>query len=191
MLLDYRPDASDRPLAFWLTRDRGRTWEALRDDNPGRSPAKLVLPGEGVFGIAARVGVETGPPAVGGIVDSWVEVDSTKPLVRIEELSPGSGDPTAPTTISWTATDRSLTATPIALSYATRAEGPWLPIASGLRNEGTHRWNRPASGEGVWIRIEATDRAGNVGEHKRKLDGIAAPEATRPKVRVLGVGPGE
>lgn len=194
MLLDYRSDGSNRPLLFWLTRDRGQTWEKLRDDNPGQSPARLVLPGEGVFGIAARTRsggeVEAKAPAAGDAVDSWVEVDSTKPTVELGGVRTAADDPTGLTTISWTATDRNLTATPIALSYSTRADGPWLPIASSLRNEGVHRWNRPAGGEAVWVRIEATDRAGNVGEHKRKLDGAPAPEAARPKVRVLGVGPG-
>jgi hypothetical protein len=67
-------------------------------------------------------------------------------------------------TITWRATDKNLLPYPITLKYAKDREGPWTEIASGLENSGRYVWTLPpAAPWQMWIRVEAADRAGNVG----------------------------
>jgi hypothetical protein len=64
--------------------------------------------------------------------------------------------------IRYAARDPLLASNSVRLLYSPNAEGPWATIMTGAANEGSHRWepgkNVPAR---VFIRIEATDAAGN------------------------------
>jgi hypothetical protein len=52
----------------------------------------------------------------------------------------------------------------VRLMYSPNADGPWATIASGIENQGEHRWapDRTVPAK-VFIRAEATDVAGNAG----------------------------
>ena len=190
--LDYavdevRPGSAEK-VEFWLTRDRGRSWERLGDDADRRSPAELNLPCDGLFGIALRVTTDKPiSPLPGENPDFWIEVDTTKPVASLLPPTLGTGPEAGSLMILWTASDRGLQPEPISLYYSVRPEGPWTTIAKGLRNEGVYRWSLPGMvGSQLFLRLEVADRAGNVTRVDSK-----SPVQIEPKqrIRVLGVTP--
>ena len=94
-------------------------------------------------------------------------LDSQLPVVELTSPSGGEvmlGGSVFP--ITWQpATDNfSLTDAPIRLSYSTDGT-TWELIAEGERNDGQFDWNVPAlDNDDLLVRVEAVDRAGNVGE---------------------------
>jgi hypothetical protein len=78
----------------------------------------------------------------------------------------------------------------ISLYYSLKADGPWQVIVNGYKNEGVYRWTLPAGLSGpVYLRMEAMDRAGNIG--RAELPSPVALEAGKQRVKVIGVGPGQ
>jgi hypothetical protein len=184
--VETTPFAGPPRVEFWATRDEGRHWEKLVDETPGRSPAKLLLPGEGYFGIKARSNANNQQPAVGEAPDAYVEVDITKPVVTLLPATLGTGPELGTITLQWTAQDKNLVHDSIGLYYKTKNDTQWKPITSRIRNEGAFRWTVPQGiGAEVYLMVEARDRAGNVGRCELP-DPINLPQ---PKVTVLGVGP--
>jgi hypothetical protein len=192
-VLDYAVDAAGQQangrVDVWATRDAGKSWQHLAQDGDRCSPAEFDLPGEGVFGVAVvvgRVGTQPVPPAAGDTPDCVVEVDTTAPvlIVRAER---GTGADASAVTISWSATDPNLAERPAVLLWSAGTEGPWQPAARDLPAAGEQRWEIPAGVTGpVRLRVEATDRAGNVG--RGDAPPITVGPTPRPRVRVLGVG---
>jgi hypothetical protein len=176
-------------VEVWLTRDEGMTWNRLSED-PGKSTSiPITLPGEGAFGvtvIAANGNGLGGEPPARGDAPSWrLEVDITKPTAQITSTRAGSGNDAGTLLIQWTAADKNLRPEPIDLWYANRPEGPWTPITKGLRNDGSYRWLLPRDlSDELYIRLEATDLAGNTTAVQSPLD------RTRLKANVIGVIPG-
>jgi hypothetical protein len=188
--VNYQLDGPTRypnKIDFWASTDGGRTWMQVKDLNGGIPPAKLALPGDGVFSIRIRPGGGTKPPEALEDPDCVVEVDTTKPVVSM----------TAPALvedgvliINWTASDENLLSNSINLYYAPKPAGPWEVIASGYKNTGEYKWALPQGLTGpVYLRVEASDRAGNVGRYE--LPTPVALEAGKQRVKVIGVGPGQ
>lgn len=186
--INYQLEGSARVASridFWATPDNGRTWVQLRDASGGLPPARLTLPSDGTFGIRIRPGGGAKPPEPGEDPDCQVEVDTTRPIVSL--LPPSVDEGTM--TLSWTASDANLLSNAISLYYATRPDGPWEVIVAGYKNEGVYRWALPTGMTGpVYLRLEATDRAGNVG--RAELPTPVALDAGKQRVKVLDVGPG-
>jgi hypothetical protein len=89
-------------------------------------------------------------------------------------------------TVTWTARDKNIAATPISISYAEEKNGPWKPLAEGLDNTGSHTWRVPAGTPfKFFVRVEATDKAGNVGTAESLRPAIV--DLAVPKGRLLGV----
>src|SRR5262245_46246634 len=134
-------------VEVWITLDHGQTWKKHCEDTDRKSPAEVDLPGEGLFGLSLVVtngrGFGGTPPHTGDVPDWWIEVDLTRPVTEITSVRPGTGDEAGGLHISWTARDKNLGASPIDLFYAVKKEGPWTPIAKGLRNEGHYCWAVP------------------------------------------------
>jgi hypothetical protein len=174
----------------YITRDNGETWEFLCEDADHRSPAEFNLPGEGVFGISLVVtnglGLGGKPPAKGDQPDWWVEVDTTKPTARLHAVRPGTGGDAGCILIGWTASDANLGAKPIDLYYATHRDGPWQPIAKGLKNDGSYRWPFPRDiGSQLFVRLEVSDRAGN--SNRCETPQPVLIDLAQPKAKVLGI----
>jgi hypothetical protein len=176
-------------VEVWMTRDRGQTWHFLCEDPDHCSPVEIDLPGDGLYGLSLVVssaGMNCIPPAPGETPDWWVEVDTSKPVAQITGVHPDNGA----LVITWVATDNCLKPEPIDLYYGARPEGPWLPIARSLRNDGSYRWMMPANlGSEIYVRMEVTDRAGNVAECQTPQP--VAKDPARPKVRVIGLAAGD
>jgi hypothetical protein len=175
-----------------MTRDKGQTWKFLCDDPDRKSPVEIDLPGDGLYGLSLVVsngGAASSPPAVGETPDWWVEVDTSKPVAQITSVSCENGA----LNITWTASDNCLRPEPIDLFCANRPEGPWLPIARGLRNDGSYRWVIPASfGAEIYVRMEVTDRAGNVTVCQTPHPGMpVSRDQAHPKAHVIGLAPAD
>jgi len=171
-------------IEFWATSDAGRTWTQVKDESAGRSPAKLTLPGDGLYGIRIKANGASQPPQPGEAPDGWIEIDTVPPTVRMLPPALGTGADVGTLTIQWVVHDKNLAYDSINIFHSSRPEGPWLPIANGVRNEGSYRWLIPSGiGNEVYIRLEAADRAGNIGRGETH-DPVALPQ---PKVRVLSI----
>ncbi|MGE3809514.1 MAG: hypothetical protein AB7K24_33030 [Gemmataceae bacterium] len=173
----------------WVTRDEGQSWQMVQQDPNLQSPVAFELPGEGLYGVTLSLNTlakPSVPPTAGALPDCWVEIDATKPVAHLLAVRPG---PTPETRnsylITWTAADKNLKPAPIDLYYATSPQGPWQPIAKGLKNVGNHRWNAPAGlNMPVLVRMEVSDLAGNV----TRCDSNQGSTASgTPRVRVLGL----
>lgn len=173
---------------FWATPDAGRTWTKLQDAAHGVPPAKLTLPGDGVFGIRIRPGGGNKPPEPGEDPDCVIEIDTTNPAVNL--LPPTFTAENRTMILSWTAADTNLLSNSISLYWSLKKDGPWEVITSGYKNEGVYRWTVPTDLAGpVYLRLEAMDRAGNVG--RMELPSPVAIDVGKQRVKVIGVAPGQ
>jgi len=178
-------------VQIWMTRDRGQSWELLGEDEDRTSPAEVVLPGEGLFGVTLVVsngrGFGATPPASGDSPDWWIEVDLTKPTAELVSVVPTeNGDPGV-MIITWNARDKNLGSEPVDLYWSANRDGPWMTIAKGLRNDRQYRWSVPQEvGAQAYVRMTVTDQARNISECLT-AEPVAIDDLSRPRVRVVGV----
>jgi hypothetical protein len=180
-------------IELWYTRNEGRSWQKYDERTSPQSPYVVEVSEEGLYGFTLvarnRAGGGEPPPKVGDPPQIWVEVDLTKPVVRLQDVIVGRGADLGTVAITYSASDKNLARRPIALSYAEKAEGPWLPIVSGEENTGRYLWRIPESVPyQFYVRVEATDKAGNVGGADTTRPVIV--DLSQPKVQVIGVGTG-
>ncbi|OAI50687.1 hypothetical protein AYO44_17560 [Planctomycetaceae bacterium SCGC AG-212-F19] len=193
--LNYRVDDQGPSgisiIELWYTQD-GRNWQKYGEDATAKPPFVFDVAHEGLYGfsLVARSGVGLGerPPQPGDAPQIWVEVDETKPVVRLLATDVGRGSDAGNLTVTWTATDKNLHAEPITISYAEQAEGPWTTIGANLPNTGRYVWRMPATGVPFrfFMRVEAIDKAGNVGSDKTPAHVIV--DLKLPKPRIVDVG---
>lgn len=181
-------------VEVWVTRDEGKTWQRLCEDADRKSPVEFDLPGDALYGITLVVSTGNGtgatPPAKGDQPDYWIEVDATKPVAQLLAVRPSNGTDPDTYLITWTASDKNLKPEPIDLYYATRADGPWQPMAKGLKNNGNYRWSVPKGlGTQVFVHMEVTDRAGNVAKCDAPQPVVL--DQAKPKARVIGIVGGD
>lgn len=170
--LDYGIDSIDpsgvQRVDLWMTRDLGRTWTNWGTDPDTTSPFPVEVEEPGLYGfqivIQSRDGLTGRPPQRGEAPDILVQVDTDAPRVEITKVPYGRGAEAGQLIIEWVATDPLMTLRPITLSYADQPTGPWTIIEKGLRNTGRYGWKAGADvPRKVYLRIEAADRAGNIG----------------------------
>ena len=118
--------------------------------------------------------------------DYWVEVDVTRPNGEIMGIRPSGADDGS-LIVSWNARDKKLAVEPIDLFFSTSREGPWAPIAKGIKNDGTYRWMPPRDvAAHAFIRMSIHDQAGNTFTCETAQP-VALDDLSRPRGRVLGV----
>jgi hypothetical protein len=181
---------------LWLTLDQGQTWRRFAEDMDLRSPINVDLPAEGIYGLTLivrnRAGLGKEAPMRGDAPEMLVEVDLTAPLVLLKAPQPIK-DRRDQLTLSWEASDRYLTESPVTLSWSDKADGPWNEIVANLANTSRYLWTMPARmPHRIYLKLEARDRAGNIGvaqsaepvlidllEPESKLTGVA-PRSRKP-----------
>ena len=198
VVLDYQLDQVGASgvgrVDIYITRDSGQNWQKIGEDADKKSPAEVNLPGDGLFGISLAVtngrGFGGNPPQPGDQPDWWVEVDTTKPTAEITGIRTGNpGEDAGAIYISWTAKDKNISPEPIDLFHAPSREGPWLPIAKGLRNEGQYRWVPGRDvGSQAFIRLVAHDQAGNIARSET-VQPVPLDDMSRPRARPVGLNP--
>jgi len=195
LFLDYRIEALGASgvgkVEVWYTRDLGQSWQKLCEDNKRQSPAEINLPGDGIYGVSLVISNGRGfggtPPVPGDTPDSWIEVDTTKPIAELVQIRAGTGDDSGALHIAWSARDKNLTSDSVELQYAAAREGPWQIIAKGLKSEGIYRWVPPVEvGPHAFIRLTVRDQANNVAAAETPQP-VPLDDASRPRGRVLGI----
>lgn len=184
-------------VELWITRNGGGAWTKYGLDEDCRSPISVTVPGEGLYGfrvvIETTVGLRSPAPVPGDLPDIWVEVDVTKPQVRLVSADQGHGDEADRLVVCWEASDLHLGGRGIALRWAQSPEGPWNTIASGLENSGRYAWRLDQRvPRQIFLLLEARDEAGNVSSNQFaqpvSLD-LIRPQGRIRDVRPLGAAP--
>ncbi len=161
-------------IDVWVVK-YGGVWQkvdAATVKNPEpKTSIPLEFPEEGLYGITlvAKSGVGKSEPAPrqGDAPQMWVEIDLTPPVVDSVDVRVLDGAQKGKVAIYWRAIDKNLKQKrPITLSYAEKREGPWIPIDPQPElNASPFLWTVPQEAPSqFFIRVEAADKAGNVGQ---------------------------
>jgi hypothetical protein len=194
LFLEYRIEQAGASgvgrVEVWYTRDKGQSWSRLCEDHARKSPAEVLLPGDGVYGLTLVVSNGLGfggqPPVPGDAPDWWIEVDTAKPAAQITSVKLVTDDGPA-VHVGWAAQDHNLGSTPAELAYAISRQGPWVPIAKNLKGEGVFRWVPPMDiGTQAFLRLTVRDLAGNV-TITETTQPIALDDLSRPRARIAGI----
>jgi hypothetical protein len=178
-------------VELWYTEDEGRSWRKYQDSLGKEPPFVVSMPeGDKLYGftLIARSGVGKGeqPPQKGDRPQVYVQIDTTKPDVRLDGAKVGSSADGNTLTINWTARDQNMRPQPMTISYCERAGGDWKPIARDLDNSGRYVWKLPADvPPRMFVRVEAVDRAGNIGVAETSEEVIV--DLKVPRVINIGV----
>lgn len=178
-------------IELWYTQD-ARTWQKHGEDTNAKPPYVVDVNDEGMYGfsLVARsgVGLSDKPPQMGDQPHIWVEVDLTRPVVRLLGTDVGRGPDTGNLTITWGATDKNLAKQPVSLSFSETGDSEWKPIAANLDNTGRYVWRMPPTGVPFrfHIRVDAADKAGNVGTAQTTQHVIV--DLAKPRPTILDVG---
>ncbi len=185
--------AGPATVELWITHDGGRTWIRRGGDEDRVSPIEVDLGSEGTFGLClvarSASGLGDQPPAPGDAPQSWVEVDSTAPVVQTETPQIGTGVNAGKVAIAWKATDLHLAPRSVTLSWRPDQPGAqWQTIADGLDNAGRFIWNvPPAVAEKFHLRVEAVDSVGHRGAADTTESGPITVDRSRPRSRIIGL----
>ncbi len=194
--LDYEVESAGRAgveeVELWGSTDRGQTWKRWGADPDRQSPFDIETNRDGVYGfcivVVSKNGLATPRPLEQSSPDVFVVVDTVKPQVRITGASYGEGDQTGALLIRYECLDDSLGSRPIALSFSESFQGPWTTIAAGLENRGGYAWPAdPQLPRQIYLRIDATDQAGNGGY--QVLDTPIDVQGLAPRARIRGLNP--
>jgi hypothetical protein len=184
------PPEAVRDVELWVTPDEGATWLHLASDPDRTSPVTARLQAEGRYGfrIVARAdeGEATFAPASGTPPEFLVEIDVTPPDVR---PTSARREEDGALRVTWEATDARMGGDPISLFFGPSPAGPWTELVTRHPNTGVFSCpSGPRTNEAVFLRIEATDEAGNVGscvaDHPIPFE-IAPPTARIRSIRPL------
>jgi hypothetical protein len=180
-------------VELWITQDGGRTWIRRGDDPDRVSPIDVDLGGEGTFGLClvarSASGLGDQPPAPGEPPQSWVEVDSTPPIIQLQPPQVGTGVNSGKVAIAWRASDLHLA--PKSVSLFWRPDQPsagWQPLADAQENVGQFVWTVPVSVPPRFhVKVEAVDTLGHHGIAETTDMGPIMVDRSRPRSRIIGL----
>jgi hypothetical protein len=194
--LDYSLNAAAgsalADVELWGTEDGGSTWQKWGSDPDRQSPFDVQVANDGLFGfrmvIVSQNGKVSNRPKNGDSADAWINVDMTPPNAKITRAVYGDGHEAGMLVIDYTCTDDNLHERPITLSYSETQSGPWVTVATGLKNTGIYLWKADSNlPENIFLRLESVDKAGNVGTHA--LDLPINVQGLSPRGRIQGFRP--
>jgi hypothetical protein len=191
-VLEYTVDMpTATKVAAYATKDGGQSWEQIGEEGSRKGPMDCELPGDGTYGLILVAGTESNPPqapAAGDTADWWVEIETHKPSVQMVDMHLGTGDEAGQIVIKWTAEAKHLGSNPVSLYWAPTPSGPWELGAKNMKANGCARWAVPEeAGNKFYLKLEATDQAGNVGRWESKEPVSMATEKMTGHARILGV----
>jgi len=163
-----RPDTIPVRVELWSTSDGGVTWQRSAVDDDGQSPIDVTLSAAGLYGFRLEIVPDLpdagGGPRSGEMPEGWIGIDDEPPQVEILEATRLKDTEPGGVLIRWAARDQILVPKSVRLIQSPSADGPWGTIAEGLEAQGEYRW-QPERGTParVFIRVEASDAAGNIG----------------------------
>jgi hypothetical protein len=182
-------------LELWVTQDGGRTWRLAGTDPDRKSPFPVDLGGEGTFGlkIVAKSASDLGDssPVPGERPSYFVEVDATRPMVKLDRVRVETRAGVATLTVDWRASDFNLGPRPVEVAIRPDTPGgKWQRIGQPVDNNGRASWVIPPSAPTrFFVRVEVADEAGNRGTDESSPNSPVIVDRTRPKGKILGVEP--
>lgn len=194
--LDYEVESAGMAgvgdVELWGTTDRGMTWKRWGADPDRESPFDIETNHDGAYGfrivVVANNGLATPRPTENELPDIFVVADTVSPGLRITGAAYGEGNQTGSLIIRYQCEDEHLAPRPITLSFGQSQSGPWSTIAAGLANEGAYLWPAdPNLPRQIWLRVDATDLAGNVASYI--LDTPIDIQGLAPRARIRGFNP--
>lgn len=182
-------NAGARAIELYGSLDAGQTWKRWGADPDRQSPFDIETKGEGLFSFRIVVqgnnGLASPRPLEGDTPDIAVLVDQTKPTLRLTSARYGEGDRIGSLVIRYECEDEHLMNRGIRVSFSDSLEGPWTTVAAGLRNDGLYVWPAdPKLPRMIYLRLDATDQAGNVGTYI--LDQPIETQGLAPRAKILG-----
>jgi hypothetical protein len=180
-------------VELWATRD-GKSWQRYSNEPPPSGPLVVHVAEEGRYGFSILVrnglGLCSAAPKHGDAPQMWVEVDETKPVVKMLHCLVGNGPDAGLLFVKWEATDTNLAAKPVTICTSKTKEGPWTPVEANLEAAGSLAYQMPKDMPyEFYVRVEAADRAGNVGD--ATVHEAMRVDRARPRGTILGVGAGK
>lgn len=194
--LDYSAEALGggqlSEVELWGTEDQGRSWEKWGTDPDRTSPFDVKVVDDGLFGfrmvLVGNGGYVLGQPKPGDSADIWIHVDTEAPRCKITRAVYGEGSEAGMLVIDYNCLDADLAEHPVSLAYSASLDGPWTPFASGLKNTSLYLWKVQSDMPSrVYLRLEAIDKAGNLGTHL--LDLPVNMKGLAPRGRIEGIRP--
>jgi hypothetical protein len=181
-------------VEVWITRDRAKSWQKISEETQCKSPIEIQFPGDGSFGVTLLAsngrGGSAAPPAAGDTPDWWIEVDTTKPSAQITKIHTATENGKSVVYIHWAVRDKNVGEAPVDLFYSATPQGPWLPIAKGLKAEDQHRWVPPIEiGAQAHLRLIARDEAGNTATVASQ-GAVLFDDPARPRAVIRGITTG-
>lgn len=179
-------------IELWGTRDGGVSWSTWGRDEDQESPLDIETTGPGMYGfkivVVGKNGLTSAMPQPGEGADLYVCVDLQAPRVHLTAARYGKDEEVGCLVIEYQCEDDYLAPRPISLAFSADANGPWTTFAAGLENTGRYAWPAdPRLPRQIYLRIEAVDRAGNMGiETTPKPISV---EGLAPAVRIRGFQP--
>jgi len=176
-------------VRLYVSTDQGRRWHYTATAAPEDQQFRFSTPTDGYFWFAVQTMDGQGklfPPTTEDLRPNLrVIVDTVPPVVNVQALQAPAGQ----AGVSWNVRDDNLDlALPDAIRVEYRPVGGvnWIPLAVP---PGANQifWNPQANGP-LEVRVQARDRAGNIGEDKINVGqgaGAAAPPFNNP------AGPGD
>ncbi|GAB5404168.1 MAG: hypothetical protein Aurels2KO_23990 [Aureliella sp.] len=173
--LDYSVESlggsSLSDVQLWGTEDGGAHWSMWGTDPDRVSPFDVKVGNDGMFGfrmvIVGTNGVVSNRPKFGDKPDVELEVDTEQPSAQITRAVYGKGTAEGQLVIDYSCKDSRLARNPVSLHYRTSKRNPWQPIESGLPASDTYLWQPPRDlPDQIYLKVEAVDRAGNVGSYE-------------------------
>nr|BFD63060.1 hypothetical protein BdHM001_17410 [Bdellovibrio sp. HM001] len=120
-----------------------------------------IVSGEGLHTLQVWVQDSVGNVNSSSVTKSMT-LDTTAPLVSLTSLNSGSFRGGEVQSLTWTASDINVSATPIKLEYSSDNGGAWTAIQTSISNSGSYAWTLPSINSSlVKVRVTMTDLAGN------------------------------
>jgi hypothetical protein len=143
--------------------DGGSTWSPLSTSlAPGAQSFNWTVPSLDTSTARLRYRVTDATQASHAVTTPAFSIDSTNPSVSLTNWGGGAyGSGGASSTITFTASDVNLGATPIALDYSTDAGSTWTSLLASQANSGSLSITLPSVDSNlVRFRVTATDQTG-------------------------------
>ncbi|MBT4868133.1 MAG: hypothetical protein HON53_23765 [Planctomycetaceae bacterium] len=177
-------------VEFYITRDAGRKWFKLGDDLDHRSPFRVKVPGDGIYGFEIRVrsgaGLAADPPQPGDDPSIIVVVDQTPPVVQLYPAQQGQGASLNKIMIRWKAEDENPASRSVSLAYSTTPNGPWTTIRDWDKDTGSYLWVVAGNvGPQLFVAVSARDAAGNV--RRVVTSKPILVDLKKPSAKIVGV----
>ncbi len=182
-------------VELWVTQNSGRSWTRRGEDPDRTSPFQVDLGGDGTFGLClvarSASGLGDQPPAPGDPPQSWVEVDSTPPIVQLDPPQVGTGQNLGKVAIRWRTSDLHPGQQPVTIAWRTDLPGAnWYPIAERIENTGQYIWSVPPNVPARFhLRVDVLDTVGNRGTAETLEGNPVIVDRARPRSRILGLDP--